>query len=144
METKKTNWIMTAAGAVALLLGMFIYANAVEKELPKKEMIEAVKKLEMVTFEYIAPEVDHPYDEEHILNPANWQAVSTPSCSSTPLPNAPCSVEVEETFTVGGNKTEIDFSAVTLNLTSVGTQRYIVGASSPSDNYANPINTQKP
>lgn len=140
----KTNWLMTAARAVALVLGVLFIGNAVGKELPKKEVIETVKKLEMITFEYVAPLESYPYDDEHIFNPENWIAVQTPSCSTALLPNTPCSIQVEKTNTVGGAGNEIDLSLVTLKLTSVGTQRYIIDTPSSGDNYTNPINTQKP
>lgn len=90
----KTNWLMTAAGAVALVLGIFIYANAVEKELPKKEVIETVAALEMITFTYVAPIGEtNPYHEDHVLNPENWVA-KNPDCISSFTPNAPCTIEV--------------------------------------------------
>lgn len=124
MKTLKTTWVKAVTGVVALVLGVLFISHAFEKELPKKEGSETAKKLEMITFVYEAPDEEFPYDDVHILNSENWKAVETNNCSQVLNPNAPCSIEVEETYTVGGN--EIDFSLVTLKLTSISTKRHIV------------------
>lgn len=139
METLKSNWIATSLLSILFLVLVLFVANATEsKETPKKE-----KAVTMITFRYEAPSgVPNPYDKTHVENTANWKP-ATPTCSQSLTPNAPCSLQVPIENTVGQDGEEIDDTLVTINTTSVGSNRYIVAAPNPGE-YQNQINALLP
>lgn len=139
METLKSNWIATSLLSILFLVLVLFVANATEpKETPKKE-----KALTTVTFRYEAPTgVADPYDKTHVENTANWKP-ATPTCSQSLTPNAPCSMEVPLENTLDEAGEEIDPELVTINTTSVGSNRYIVAAPNPGE-YQNQINALLP
>lgn len=140
METLKNNWIATSLLSILFLVLILFVAKATEtKETPKKE-----KALTTITFRYEAPTgVLNPYADMHVKNTANWKPL-TPSCSSNPTPNAPCSLQVPIENTIDEDGEEIDPDLVTIKTLPAGANRVIVDAAANPTEYQNPVNTLIP